>query len=188
MRRATQLRCDPGLHGNISIHALLAESDAGCMRMAHTAMDFYPRSPCGERLRKHLIPCQAGQFLSTLSLRRATRMICRQTMTTAAISIHALLAESDPLHLAVLRIIAISIHALLAESDIMATVYIQPPGISIHALLAESDMILCDLPYGTTRFLSTLSLRRATLPISDSWGIASYFYPRSPCGERPANT
>ena len=55
--------------------------------------------------------------------------------------------------------------------------------ISIHALLAESDM---KEPTNTRalEFLSTLSLRRATL-----WGLmggSNYddFYPRSPCGER----
>ena len=72
LRRATQLLRGDSKTTLISIHALLAESDgsllvagvidavflstlslrratAGCMRMAHTAMDFYPRSPCGER-------------------------------------------------------------------------------------------------------------------------------------------
>ena len=36
-----------------------------------------------------------------------------------------------------------------------------------------------------TLFLSTLSLRRATSPVSASTNYAAYFYPRSPCGERP---
>ena len=34
-------------------------------------------------------------------------------------------------------------------------------------------------------FLSTLSLRRATLRRSASIWLDRYFYPRSPCGERP---
>ena len=34
-------------------------------------------------------------------------------------------------------------------------------------------------------FLSTLSLRRATLRRSASIWLDKYFYPRSPCGERP---
>ena len=34
----------------ISIHALLAESDRLRHRYARICMDFYPRSPCGERL------------------------------------------------------------------------------------------------------------------------------------------
>ena len=56
----------------ISIHALLAESDSwrtGCARcLAH----FYPRSPCGERLGGVKIGSNITEFLSTLSLRRAT--------------------------------------------------------------------------------------------------------------------
>ena len=56
--------------------------------------DFYPRSPCGERLDRWLAGLKGTLFLSTLSLRRATRRsvkLFRQNY----ISIHALLAESD---------------------------------------------------------------------------------------------
>ena len=35
------------------------------------------------------------------------------------------------------------------------------------------------------RFLSTLSLRRATAGVPAHCKAISYFYPRSPCGERP---
>ena len=78
------------------------------------------------------------------------------------ISIHALLAESDPGRAPLSRVIGISIHALLAESDIVATYNILIWIISIHALLAESD-----------------ALGAVTSP------AVSNFYPRSPCGERP---
>jgi len=94
-------------------------------------------------------------------LRRATSRTKRQE-ARKKISIHALLAESDPFSTALRPAANISIHALLAESD-------ERPqhnqythiAISIHALLAESDrwLWLC------------LSL-------------FDYFYPRSPCGER----
>ena len=57
--------------------------------------------------------------------------------------------------------------------------------ISIHALLAESDIISTILCLPPTKFLSTLSLRRATFTISRCLFRAAYFYPRSPCGERP---
>ena len=58
---------------------------------------FYPRSPCGERLTRHCCRCFAMPFLSTLSLRRAT--LCPgAACSNKLISIHALLAESDPLH------------------------------------------------------------------------------------------
>ena len=59
--------------------------------------------------------------------------------------------------------------------------------ISIHALLAESDQNIRGPQARARRFLSTLSLRRAT---GMSWVMGDsirYFYPRSPCGERPAN-
>ena len=36
--------------GGISIHALLAESDRPAPRGRRGHADFYPRSPCGERL------------------------------------------------------------------------------------------------------------------------------------------
>ena len=35
---------------NISIHALLAESDVTIANNSLSRNDFYPRSPCGERL------------------------------------------------------------------------------------------------------------------------------------------
>ena len=81
----------------ISIHALLAESDLAPEQNATQQRNFYPRSPCGER---RALACSAGfafLFLSTLSLRRATaRRESRQQ--PAGISIHALLAESDPVN------------------------------------------------------------------------------------------
>ena len=80
-----------------------------------------------------------------------------------AISIHALLAESDrqsgalpqpPPH--------ISIHALLAESDLSGLFHTRVNKISIHALLAESDFAAQRPVRRHAKFLSTLSLRRAT--------------------------
>ena len=96
LRRATVKIFTCGDKGEISIHALLAESDAPCPRCSrgtlpisihallaesdlsnnsrqYLRLNFYPRSPCGERR-----PPIAGMptvriFLSTLSLRRATR-------------------------------------------------------------------------------------------------------------------
>ena len=152
----------PGWILGISIHALLAESD--------------PRSP-----KISTLPCQ---FLSTLSLRRAT-LYTSARMSGDMISIHALLAESDStpagkragchhfyprspcgerpitccLHM---RHAVISIHALLAESDkylFVGDSYSM--GISIHALLAESDLFP---PFQRPKH--------------------RHFYPRSPCGER----
>ena len=148
----------------ISIHALLAESDK---MDANTVI-------------------QAISFLSTLSLRRATGARWLQRHRDR-ISIHALLAESDvPLLFIVYSITEISIHALLAESDLeqsasynaalafLSTLSLRratarralgfvDPDISIHALLAESDNGSVTTSDAENRFLSTLSLRRATI-------------------------
>ena len=145
----------------ISIHALLAESDATAavltleinqflstlsLRRATRSgrarsgnqMDFYPRSPCGERRSGTKSVNGDRPFLSTLSLRRATCNNCIFCFCHK-----------------------ISIHALLAESDVSLSIMMQLCEISIHALLAESDLwdLMGDLSYDD-------------------------FYPRSPCGER----
>ena len=126
-----------------------------------------------------------SQFLSTLSLRRATTHPVG-VLVRVVISIHALLAESD---LAGQKLVktntGISIHALLAESDhapsrrpcprsnfyprspcgerqAAAKAQAKKKQISIHALLAESDPTRPNRPQQTPR----------------------HFYPRSPCGER----
>ena len=148
-------------------------------------------------------------FLSTLSLRRATqgqnhdirgRAISIHALLAESdvfpgdnnddltISIHALLAESDPAISCVLRGqrdfyprspcgerphaagdqhggLCISIHALLAESDDVIAVMTEAQSISIHALLAESDQVLHLSRFIPPGFLSTLSLRRATIHI-----------------------
>ena len=109
-----------------------------------------------------LILANAMLFLSTLSLRRATKLVKTNTCKHL-ISIHALLAESDKpwrkYHTADRAFLStlslrratihydnynlhcvISIHALLAESDPMDEPQYQILDISIHALLAESDL------------------------------------------------
>ena len=55
--------------------------------------------------------------------------------------------------------------------------------ISIHALLAESDAVSAKAKQDNLKFLSTLSLRRATSAELRVFPV-DYFYPRSPCGER----
>ena len=80
---------------NISIHALLAESDQSAYTVTGVCSDFYPRSPCGERqtaagllspMRNFYPRSPCGERL----LRRALAVAAGQ-----GISIHALLAESD---------------------------------------------------------------------------------------------
>ena len=79
---------------NISIHALLAESDPPTPCAPTRNWYFYPRSPCGERLETVHKLTDTIKFLSTLSLRRATRAVAHVALC-GYISIHALLAESD---------------------------------------------------------------------------------------------
>ena len=121
----------------ISIHALLAESDSQCRTLASGIYDFYPRSPCGERpprCRRHL---KAPKFLSTLSLRRATMLSAIRTNCIMYFYPRSPCGERRSYYKAL-------------------------PEISIHALLAESDGIGLVFMWWGVRFLSTLSLRRAT--------------------------
>ena len=117
LRRATGEPARPVQRSNISIHALLAESDSHTFNLTRFQCYFYPRSPCGERL--------------------ASSVVLSNTIK-----------------------------------------------ISIHALLAESDGVCNQKPPQARKFLSTLSLRRATGIITTFAIIAGHFYPRSPCGER----
>ena len=95
LRRATFERLiNPNGHAHFYPRSPCGERP-GCQRPCERpTRDFYPRSPCGERLMDTLILTNAMLFLSTLSLRRATRRpgLFFQYFW---ISIHALLAESD---------------------------------------------------------------------------------------------
>ena len=206
LRRATRIEPDQVPGYTISIHALLAESDPRFRFAPLPAAYFYPRSPCGERLLTAACIFLSMPFLSTLSLRRATygtliysngkayfypRSPCGERRPAHGcigsadnISIHALLAESDVLFPPFFCFAAISIHALLAESDTYAPEYRPETEISIHALLAESDVRAAHTRTLTLKFLSTLSLRRATTSMLPSYRPGADFYPRSPCGER----
>ena len=171
----------------ISIHALLAESDARLAAFAqHGAEDFYPRSPCGER-----------------------RYSLRPPPARGEISIHALLAESDHARVGVAAGAVISIHALLAESDVLRqglgswSSYFYPRSpcgerqqfgrlcfqrqpISIHALLAESDCAPSITPTASRNFYPRSPCGERREYWVGGYGTANNFYPRSPCGERPS--
>ena len=168
-------------------------------------LNFYPRSPCGERQSASRCQSRTGLFLSTLSLRRATiisivlsiqptKFLSTLSLRRAThydnynlhcveISIHALLAESDVLGLLGWLRTLISIHALLAESDTARRRVQGHHTISIHALLAESD--ISDAPSSAPYAISIHALlaesdflfHRHTVRLGN-------FYPRSPCGER----
>ena len=74
LRRATFRLGADHTEALISIHALLAESDATKELWGKTGGNFYPRSPCGERLWRPMPLSAIFRFLSTLSLRRATEI------------------------------------------------------------------------------------------------------------------
>ena len=80
-------RCDFYPRSPCGERRRLAGYDAG-------NQNFYPRSPCGERRVEMTAILFHTLFLSTLSLRRATRCKLRRD-NGKIISIHALLAESD---------------------------------------------------------------------------------------------
>ena len=66
------IQAPPYKYNDISIHALLAESDESKQGRHYIGCNFYPRSPCGERRECQQERRRMCQFLSTLSLRRAT--------------------------------------------------------------------------------------------------------------------
>ena len=181
-----QVGRDSLIASQISIHALLTESDRANAHVPHVCNDFNPRSPHGERpsffLLHHIDGCL---FQSTLSSRRATPSGTGHGQNIL-ISIHALLTESDSCSCGKMQAEKISIHALLTESDYSGTTgrptcadfnprsphgerpqrignHVHADPISIHALLTESDP--------------------AVHPKLLRW---RYFNPRSPHGERPA--
>ena len=172
--------CNPDF---ISIHALLAESDVKLLLQLMRVPLFLSTLSLRRATDTGLRQDRPEEFLSTLSLRRATYfgLFFRRH---AAISIHALLAESDQSasYNAYLEE-SISIHALLAESDNSRTQSDPAKSISIHALLAESD----NSAYGALDGAS-ISIH-ALLAESDNANLRRHrgnddFYPRSPCGER----
>ena len=124
---------------------------------------FYPRSPCGERQEKNnghdtasnisihallaesdlcpsFMPSQILLFLSTLSLRRAT---CGHF---TGVSAYRYFYPRSP----------------CGERQPWGPRPQPPKAISIHALLAESDKPIPRIAKSIFKFLSTLSLRRAT--------------------------
>ena len=150
--------------------------------------NFYPRSPCGERRSNQPVTMHTWKFLSTLSLRRATAIDVFLAVW-AVISIHALLAESDDFRHAIKCAIAdFYPRSPCGERHLRVLDGSKSSVISIHALLAESDFFDAVQIVVVIVFLSTLSLRRATLNQIPPRRFHYHFYPRSPCGERLYDT
>ena len=107
--------------------------------------NFYPRSPCGERLGRAQGRWQPDGFLSTLSLRRATGQEANN-QPGQQISIHALLAESDASTTITITCIVSFLSTLsLRRATVHYDNYNLHCVISIHALLAESDFQAADI-------------------------------------------
>ena len=174
-------------------------------RNAHT--DFYPRSPCGERpsvkwqfmryinISIHALLAESDIknaeavskymiFLSTLSLRRATVTATLGIAGFLFLSTLSLRRATKPR--AACRDRAEFLSTLsLRRATVLGIQHRVGEFISIHALLAESDATTMTITTCIVLFLSTLSLRRATGRLGRLAVDPPYFYPRSPCGERP---
>ena len=148
---------------HISIHALRAEGDPHALAPVPWDSYFYPRPPCGGRLRRpitsnfkinisiHALRAEGDSlgsaiftrgrtFLSTPSVRRAT-VSHRSHFSSRAISIHALRAEGDP-------------GLQLRRGGLLVNFYPRPPcGGRLQAGWRRSRLFA---------FLSTPSVRRAT--------------------------
>ena len=106
----------------------------------------------------------ARLFLSTLSLRRATPSSTVIVILRKNFYPRSPCGERRKITITVDEGTLISIHALLAESDYVIGQRIGIRiDISIHALLAESDVMHALKFASAVLFLSTLSLRRATI-------------------------
>ena len=124
--------------------------------------DFYPRSPCGERL----------GALWVLS-------------TQIRISIHALLAESDRAKSGQPRLPRnFYPRSPCGERPDLLIVTVALDGFLSTLSLRRATFCKIDTRGCKKTFLSTLSLRRATGSWLARLAPCAHFYPRSPCGER----
>ena len=169
----------------ISIHALLAESDAQALSVTGSESQFLSTLSLRRATAGNKAGAESFKFLSTLSLRRAT-FKGDHGHIKGDISIHALLAESDTsrLHKNICGWGFLSTLSLRRATVDTAIRVFRKARISIHALLAESDLFRVAVP----QHVVVISIH-ALLAESDvrrlPWQISiKYFYPRSPCGER----
>ena len=152
---------------------------------------------------------ESSAFLSTLSLRRATTSSINVSASGSTFLSTLSLRRATCWHFAGVQQNCISIHALLAESDIgqlqcipgRKYFYPRSPCGERRLIVTVKRLYLKFLSTlslrratgvagsgkRSTSFLSTLSLRRATRQMYISTKILEHFYPRSPCGERLAN-
>ena len=171
---------------NISIHALLAESDqASQFKPPVKSHNFYPRSPCGERRESQQPSARPTTDFYPRSPCGERLISDAPSSAPYAISIHALLAESDPStnvrsspKYKFLSTLSLRRATTLPRSFIRSSNNFYPRSPCGERLIRQPT------PTRNDKFLSTLSLRRATRSHSGDDSRPIYFYPRSPCGER----
>ena len=186
MRRATQ-DCHNKEHHRSFLSTLSLRRATGIAPpLLFVITYFYPRSPCGERPPPTLRNLRTTKFLSTLSLRRATICQCFFGYQTRNFYPRSPCGERQRSTASRgWRGLYFYPRSPCGERLCRPFSFVGRRNISIHALLAESDKRRLLHSRNEKRFLSTLSLRRATSKIISSSVITAYFYPRSPCGERP---
>ena len=127
---------------------------------------FYPRSPCGERPLSALPMLERSPFLSTFPLRGTSMvyllLICQ-------------LGYFYP-------------RSPCGERLGGLVVLLLELGISIHVPLAGNVFAAWIMSLFSLTFLSTFPLRGTSHFLERGRGMKFNFYPRSPCGERPASS
>ena len=192
----------------ISIHALLAESDIELAFLAINPITFlstlslrratpgaksttperyyfYPRSPCGERLFIQNYNAGVGAHFYPRSPCGERRPPGGGLLRSIYFYPRSPCGERQGHPSRIPWRLCISIHALLAESDLAPQVV----GVVLVKFLSTLSLRRATLVFTARQaaigvFLSTLSLRRATVTGSESQKLILHFYPRSPCGER----
>ena len=163
LRRATPRLVSHGIVIKISIHALLAEGDHHLYTTHHQRKHFYPRPPCGGRLRAILV-------FNGRTVNFYPRPPCGGRRDVRASRYAAF---------------RISIHALLAEGDTHAETQVhQLAPISIHALLAEGDRRAMSKKKRKVNFYPRPPCGGRPFGLKSSTPDRYYFYPRPPCGGR----
>ena len=168
----------------ISIHALLAESDLIDLVDSPVAKEFLSTLSLRRATYGRINDISRLIFLSTLSLRRATHNF-RWPLSSNGYFYPRSPCGERPRHKQQMRMLQAFLSTLsLRRATRNGFAILWNTCISIHALLAESDLRET-VPRGRhVIFLSTLSLRRATPASVTPAASRRNFYPRSPCGER----
>ena len=145
--------------------------------------DFYPRSPCGERRRWTSSKTSRQIFLSTLSLRRATGSTARARKEPLFLSTLSLRRATAAGRVPRPRARYFYPRSPCGERQIVAGLRSHTPNFYPRSPCGERPVTDQD-GQTVTKFLSTLSLRRATKIVAGLRSHTPNFYPRSPCGER----